>query len=212
MNLPYRYFTVKESAETEIHIQKSRFLTYVAPVETKDEADAFIDHISRRHWDATHNCHAYVLWDGQIAQKSSDDGEPSGTAGRPILEVIRNRQLINTAIVVTRYFGGIKLGAGGLIRAYSRAAATGLDAAGILEWVRHRELHITVDYPAMGKIEHELRSAGIQPPPATFTEQVQWQLWIPEGEEDPIRKMVMEQTGGKGEVTEGRLEYRPIQS
>ncbi|WP_142505583.1 YigZ family protein [Melghirimyces algeriensis] len=208
--MPTVYSTVKEYKETEILIQKSRFITYVNRVESEKEAVRFIQNISRRHWDATHNCYAYQVMDGQIAQKSSDDGEPAGTAGRPILEVLKNRDLINTVIVVTRYFGGIKLGAGGLIRAYSQSASTGLDAAGILDWVLHRMIRITVNYSAMGKVEYELRSMNVDMEQPKFSDKVHFTVWVPDGKESTVTEMVAEQTGGRGEVILGQKEYRPI--
>ncbi|PTX62560.1 putative YigZ family protein [Melghirimyces profundicolus] len=209
MKRPSAYSTVKGYGEKEILIKKSRFITYVDRVETEEEATSFIRKISRQNWDATHNCHAYVVLDGSMVQKSSDDGEPAGTAGRPILEVINQRELVNTAVVVTRYFGGIKLGAGGLVRAYSQSAAAGLDEAGILHWTLHRALKITVDYPAMGKVEHELRLTDYDWEPPVFTDRVQWTVWVPVGDESAIRQMVAEITGGRGEIEPGRTEHRP---
>lgn len=123
-----RYKTVRRAGEKEIVIKKSRFIGHVRPVETEDEAIAFIEEIKKKHWNATHNCSAYMIGERDEIQKQSDDGEPSGTAGKPILEVIKNQGLKNVAIVVTRYFGGIMLGAGGLIRAYTDGAVAAIEA------------------------------------------------------------------------------------
>ncbi len=112
------YFTVKQRGEHEIVIQKSRFIAHFARVETEEEAQDFIQEIKKQHWSATHNCSAYLIGEQDQIQKANDDGEPSGTAGVPMLEVLKKRELKDTVVVVTRYFGGIKLGAGGLIRAY----------------------------------------------------------------------------------------------
>lgn len=208
MTPPDHYFTVKGYGETEIIIQKSRFITYTQRVDTEKEASDFINEISKKHWDATHNCYAFVIQDQTEIQRSSDDGEPSGTAGRPILEVIRARNLTNTAIVVTRYFGGIKLGAGGLIRAYSQAASEGLKAAGEIIWELHQSLEVTVDYPAMGKVEHELHKMDWQVEPPRFTDQVHWRVWIPAGREQPLFDLIAELTSGKGTVSFKQREYR----
>lgn len=136
-----RYLTVRPEGETEIEINRSRFISYVKRVETQEEAVAFIQEIKKKHWDATHNCSAYIVGENDQFQKMDDDGEPSGTAGKPILEVIKKKGLKDTAIVVTRYFGGIKLGAGGLIRAYGKSASAGVRAAGVVERILTREHH-----------------------------------------------------------------------
>src|SRR5690625_6094223 len=117
----HEYFTVKHSGEDQLMIQKSRLIGYVRRVETEDEAHEFINEIKKKHYDATHNCSAYIIGENDQIQKANDDGEPSGTAGIPMLEVLKRQHLKDTAVVVTRYFGGVKLGAGGLIRAYGRS-------------------------------------------------------------------------------------------
>src|SRR5699024_745979 len=114
-----KYYTIKQAGSHEILIQKSRFIGYVERVTTEEEAQSFIQKIKKKHHDATHNCSAYIIGDRDQIQKANDDGEPGGTAGIPMLEVLKRMSLKNCAVVVTRYFGGIKLGAGGLIRAYS---------------------------------------------------------------------------------------------
>ncbi|MBO1910908.1 YigZ family protein, partial [Microvirga sp. 3-52] len=126
------YRTVKGYGESEYVIQRSRFITFVMRVETEEEALDFINNIKKMHHTATHNCSAYMIGEHDDIQKANDDGEPSGTAGVPILEVLKKQKLKDTAIVVTRYYGGIKLGGGGLIRAYGRAASDGIAAAGIV--------------------------------------------------------------------------------
>ena len=123
------YTTVLGASEAEFTEKKSRFIGRCFPVETEDEAFAVIADVKKRHWDATHNCYAFIVGENGLTQRFSDDGEPSGTAGMPILDVIKQKGLTNTLIVVTRYFGGILLGAGGLVRAYSKAAASAVDCA-----------------------------------------------------------------------------------
>ncbi|MBQ3433634.1 MAG: YigZ family protein, partial [Selenomonadaceae bacterium] len=153
-----KYYTVKGYGEHEIVIEKSRFICYVNRAETEEEAIAFIQQIKKKHWDATHNCSAYLIGEHDQIQKANDDGEPSGTAGVPMLEVLKKKGLKDTVAVVTRYFGGIKLGAGGLVRAYSRAVSEGLNAAGIVERRLMRVMQVTIDYSWLGKVENELRS------------------------------------------------------
>ncbi len=139
------YLTVKGYGENEIVIQKSRFIAYVDRAETEEEAQEFIQKIKKMHWNATHNCSAYVVGENNQFQKANDDGEPSGTAGVPMLEVLRKRNVQDTVVVVTRYFGGIKLGAGGLIRAYSKATSEGLNATGIVHRKLVRKMNTTID-------------------------------------------------------------------
>ncbi len=167
-----RYRTVRQEAHAEIVIKKSRFIGYAKPVATEEEAVAFIDEIKRLHRTATHNCSAYVVGERDQFQKASDDGEPSGTAGKPILEVIKHKRLKNVAVVVTRYFGGIMLGAGGLVRAYTDGAVAGIEAAGEIEWVLHREVFVEVDYTWYGKLENELHGKGTRLGGTEFTDRV----------------------------------------
>lgn len=157
-----RYKTVRRAGEKEIVIKKSRFIGHVRPVETEDEAIAFIEEIKKKHWNATHNCSAYMIGERDEIQKQSDDGEPSGTAGKPILEVIKNQGLKNVAIVVTRYFGGIMLGAGGLIRAYTDGAVAAIEAGEAITRVLHQEVFLELEYTWLGKVENELRNRGIR--------------------------------------------------
>src|SRR5579875_2615779 len=154
-----RYYTVKAYGEHEINIQKSRFIAHVQRAESEQEAQEFIQNIKKRHWNATHNCSAYLIGEHDQIQKANDDGEPSGTAGVPILEVLKKRNLKDTVVVVTRYFGGIKLGAGGLIRAYGKAASEGLDATGIVERRLTQIIHVQIDYTWLGKLEKEIRAS-----------------------------------------------------
>lgn len=139
------YFRVKNSIEKEVVIEKSRFIAYTKMTPTEEDAKAFVDSIKKKHPFATHNCYAYVTEGGKVA-RFSDDGEPQGTAGIPMLEVLKNRGLKDTAVVVTRYFGGIKLGAGGLVRAYSSTTSLGLDTAGVEENVLSSVYKITFGY------------------------------------------------------------------
>jgi len=151
-----RYKTIHSFGSDEIIINKSKFIGYAKPVSSEDEAIDFIQEIKSKHKDATHNVYAYVLGENNNIQRYSDDGEPSGTAGVPVLEVIKKEDLKNVAVVVTRYFGGIKLGAGGLVRAYTKGAKIGLEAGLIVEKVLFKIIKVRIDYTLYGKVENEL--------------------------------------------------------
>lgn len=167
-----QYATVNRKGSAEIVIKRSRFIGHAAPVESEEEAVRFVEEIRKQHAMATHNCYAYVVGERDQWQKQSDDGEPSGTAGKPILEVIKQRKLKNVAVVVTRYFGGVMLGAGGLVRAYTEGAVAGIDASEPVIRKLHRTLIIEAEYTWLGKIEHELRQAGIRIQDTEFTDKV----------------------------------------
>lgn len=153
------YLTVNLHGEDEQVIQKSRFIGHVARTETEDEALQFIQQIKTEHSAATHNCSAYMIGEHDLIQKANDDGEPSGTAGVPILEVLKKQHLKDTTVVVTRYFGGIKLGAGGLIRAYSSTASLAIGTAGVVRRQLMDGFTISVEYPMLGKLENALRQS-----------------------------------------------------
>lgn len=155
------YKTVRGRAVDMFVEKKSEFIGYISPVSSEDEALAFIAEIKKKHADATHNCHAYILQGTEIA-RFSDDGEPSGTAGMPILEVIKREGLSGVCIVVTRYFGGILLGAGGLVRAYAKGAKIAIDAAGICSFVSFTEFTLNCDYSDYEKIRRDLDAKKIK--------------------------------------------------
>ncbi|GGN02883.1 YigZ family protein [Lentzea pudingi] len=148
---------IRRDGTHEIEIQRSRFLCHVARVTTDAEASEFFARVRKEHWQASHNCTAFRTAD---TQRSSDDGEPAGTAGVPMLEVLTRRDLVDTAVVVTRYYGGIKLGAGGLVRAYGRAVAEAVDALGTLTRERHETRRLVSAHDQAGKLENALRAAG----------------------------------------------------
>ncbi len=169
--IPY-YKTVRREASAEIIIKRSQFIGHAKPVHTEEEAVAFIEEIKSKHKQATHNCSAYKAGDRDQFQKALDDGEPSGTAGKPILEVIKHQGLKNVAIVVTRYFGGIMLGAGGLVRAYTDGAVAALAAAEPVYRVLHTPVFISMDYTWWGKVENELRGKEVLYGNIEYTDQV----------------------------------------
>ena len=143
-------------------VNKSKFFSHVAHVETEEAAREFVLSIRKKFFDATHNCSAWVLGERGDKQKSNDDGEPGGTAGNPILDAIKKNELTNCAVVVTRYFGGIKLGAGGLIRAYSHTAALGLAAAAVVQMTAFRKISLTLEYNFLATVENFLRNKKIR--------------------------------------------------
>jgi uncharacterized YigZ family protein len=151
---------VKQLSESIFIEKKSKFISYIAPVYTEQEAVDFINSIKKKHYDASHNCSAFIVGEDGNIQRSSDDGEPAGTAGIPILEVLRKESLTNTAVVVTRYFGGIMLGAGGLIRAYTKGCADAVNTAGVMRLQPYEIYEVTIDYTMLSKIQHEIGKKG----------------------------------------------------
>ncbi|MNI33027.1 IMPACT family member YigZ [compost metagenome] len=202
-----RYKTVRKAGDKEIVIKKSRFIGHVKPVETEEDAVSFIEEIKKRHWNATHNCSAYMIGERDEIQKQSDDGEPSGTAGKPILEVIKNQGLKNIAIVVTRYFGGIMLGAGGLIRAYTDGAVVAIEAGEAITRVLHREIYVELDYTWLGKAENELRNKGIRTGETAFADKVTL-LCLPLDQEHAVfMDWMTDMTQGQAVMTVGDKVY-----
>ncbi|WP_424767302.1 YigZ family protein [Paenibacillus sp. sgz302251] len=202
-----KYSTVRQQASAEVVIKKSRFIGHAKPVETEEEAVAFIQEIRQLHKQATHNCSAYMVGERDQFQKASDDGEPSGTAGKPILEVIKNKGLKNVAVVVTRYFGGIMLGAGGLVRAYTDGAVAGIEAADEIVNVLHREVFVDVDYTWYGKLENELHSRGTRVGGTDFTDRVIVRC-LPEAlEAETFIAWMTDLTQGQAVITEGESLY-----
>lgn len=193
------YITVAQSTESEIIIEKSRFIAHVFPAPDEETAKDHIRKIAKQHWNANHNCYAYIIGENGHIQKASDDGEPSGTAGVPILEVIKKNGLTDTLIIVTRYFGGVKLGAGGLVRAYSQSASNGIRQASIVEKVLHQYFDLTVDYGTWSKIENRLEKIAIIND-RTFTDKVTVSLAIPANESEFFIEQIKEITSGKGHL------------
>ncbi|QJA09458.1 YigZ family protein [Romboutsia sp. CE17] len=154
------YKTLHDFGSDEIIIEKSTFIGYAKPIKTEEEAVEFVNEIKKKHKDATHNVWAYTVGPTMNIQRYSDDGEPQGTAGIPTLEVIKKEDLRDVVVVVTRYFGGIKLGAGGLVRAYTKGAKIGLEAAKIIEKVMYKEVKIKIDYNQLGKVQNEIMNLG----------------------------------------------------
>ncbi|QHE63363.1 YigZ family protein [Rossellomorea vietnamensis] len=203
----HQYNTVKGYGENEITIERSRFITYVNRVETEEEAQEFIATIKKKHHDANHNCSAYMIGEQNMIQKANDDGEPSGTAGVPMLEVLKKRDLKDTVVVVTRYFGGIKLGAGGLIRAYGRAVSEGLNATGIVERRLMRVMKTKIDYTWLGKVENEVRSSHYHLKDIHYLDAVEVEVYVEEASKDQFVDWMTELTNGQGVIHESNVVY-----
>lgn len=201
------YYTVKGYGENEIEIERSRFIAHVARAETADEALDFIQKIKKKHANATHNCSAYLIGENDQIQKANDDGEPSGTAGVPILEVLKKKKLKDTVVVITRYFGGIKLGAGGLIRAYGRATSEGLQATGIVERKLMTVMKTKIDYTLLGKVENELRSSIYTLKEIQYLDTVTVETFVEENQTGAFTDWMTELTNGAGEITLGDSLY-----
>jgi uncharacterized YigZ family protein len=202
-----KYSTVRRQDSAEIVIKKSRFIGHAKPVQSEEEAVAFINEIKLLHRQATHNCSAYVVGERDQFQKASDDGEPSGTAGKPILEVIKHKGLKNVAVVVTRYFGGIMLGAGGLVRAYTDGAVAAIEAADEIVNVLHREVFVDVDYTWYGKLENELHGRGTRVGGTDFTDRVIVRCLPEEPDAAAFIAWITDLTQGQAIITEGESIY-----
>ncbi|MCS0673418.1 YigZ family protein [Cytobacillus firmus] len=208
--LPH-YYTVKGYGENEIIIDKSRFIAHVSRAKSEEEAQEFILSIKKRHYNATHNCSAYLIGENDQIQKANDDGEPSGTAGVPILEVLKKKKLKDSVVVVTRYFGGIKLGAGGLIRAYGKATSEGLRTTGIVERELVTIMHTKIDYTWLGKIENELRSSIYPIKEIHYLESVEIETYVKDELIDSFTSWMTELTNGQSQTIAGNKLYLETQ-
>lgn len=201
------YYTVKESGTHEITIQRSRFIAHISRAESESEAQEFILAIKKKYWDATHNCSAYLIGENDQIQKANDDGEPSGTAGVPILEVLKKRKLKDTVVVVTRYFGGIKLGAGGLIRAYGKSTSEGLNNVGIVERRLVQIIKVKIDYTWLGKIEKELRASDYTIKEIHYLDIVKIETYVEESLVKTFMAWITELTNAQCNFTKGENVY-----
>ncbi|MFF4530128.1 YigZ family protein [Streptomyces sp. NPDC001407] len=202
-----QYRTVARAGVHEIEINKSRFLCALAPAATEEEAQAFIARVRKEHPTARHHCFAYVLGADGSVQKASDDGEPGGTAGVPMLQMLVRREVRYVVAVVTRYFGGVKLGAGGLIRAYGGAVGEALDVLGTVTRRRFRLATVTVDHQRAGKLENDLRATGRAVREVSYGADVRIEVGLPEAEVEGFRAWLADTTAGTAGLELGGEAY-----
>ncbi len=195
------YLTLKAIGTSEIVISKSRFIANCKRVETEEEAIDFILSIKKEHHTATHNCSAYLIGEHDQIQKANDDGEPSGTAGVPILEVLKKQHLQDTVVVITRYFGGIKLGAGGLVRAYGKATTVGIDTSGVVERRLHHLMKVVIDYGWLGKLENVIRNSSYILKEINYADHVEFLVFVEKQEELIFTDWLTELTNGQAIIT-----------
>lgn len=195
------YRVVYEGGEGEIIEKKSRFIATVRPVETEEEAVAFINEMKKKYWDARHNCSAFVLGSRQEMNRCSDDGEPAQTAGRPMLDVLLKEGITNVAVVVTRYFGGVLLGTGGLVRAYQKAVQEGLAASKIITKQLGAQLCIGTDYNGLGKLQYLFGQNQISVLNTEYGADVTIRVLVPVQQKTWLEKAVTEQTNGGAKLT-----------
>lgn len=201
------YKTLHEYGTDEIEIERSRFIGYAKPIKTEEEAVEFIDEIKKKHKDATHNVWAYVVGENMNIQRYSDDGEPQGTAGIPSLEVIKKEDLRDVVVVVTRYFGGVKLGAGGLVRAYTKGAKIGLEAGKIIDKVLYQEVKIKIDYTLLGKMQNEIMNLGFYIKDIIYEDDVNIIVYSRSEDVEDFYKKMVDLTSAKAEIVLGEEFY-----
>ena len=205
-----KYKILYKEGEAEISEKKSRFIAHIAPAQTEEEAQAFIEKIKKQYWDARHNCWAYSIGEKQPALRCSDDGEPSGTAGKPMLEVLTGQELHNVVAVVTRYFGGILLGTGGLVRAYSKAVQEGLAASKVILKQKGIALKITTDYTGLGKIQYIAGERNIPVLDSEYTDKVAMKLLVPVQDVGSVQKAITEGTNGRAGIEKDQELYYAV--
>ena len=204
------YKTTAENGTASYEIQKSRFIAYTSHVETEAEARDFVTAIKKKHFDARHNCSAWVLGADSSQQKSNDDGEPGGTAGNPILEAIKQHGLTNVVVVVTRYFGGIKLGAGGLIRAYSHTASLGLEATPCLEVKPFCLMEAEMDYSLLGTVENWIRNEELRTGETAYLDKVTVRLLVEPADCEAISTELTNLTAAQCKITIHQPEHMSL--
>lgn len=201
-----RYMTIRNVCTgKDVEVKKSRFISDASPAGSSDEAAAFIENCRKRYYDAKHHCFAYIIGKDDRCIRCSDDGEPSGTAGRPILDVINGAGLKDIVIVVTRYFGGTLLGTGGLARAYSQSASSVIESADVLTITHGIKINASVDYAGFGRIRYYLDQEGIKPENVIYGENISFEICITAGLENDTVRSMKELTDGRVDIT-GRIE------
>lgn len=201
------YRTLHEFGTDEITIEKSVFIGYAKPIKSEEEALEFINEIKKKHKDATHNVWAYTVGKNMNIQRYSDDGEPQGTAGIPTLEVIKKEDLRDVVVVVTRYFGGTKLGAGGLVRAYTKGAKLGLESGKIIYKVMYQEVKVKIDYTQLGKVQNELMNLGYFIKDTVYEDNVEIVVYSRLEDVDKLSEKMIDITSGTGKIVLGEEFY-----
>lgn len=202
--------TIKAEHIFENVINKSRFIAHIKPVESEEDAKAFINQVSTKHREATHNCSAYTIGDQMNIQKANDNGEPSGTAGVPMLGILKKLEIHNACVVVTRYFGGIKLGGGGLIRAYSGAVRDVIYDIGRVELKPAIPTTVTINYDLTGKFEYELESTSYLLRDQSYTDKVSYQIDVVASDYDEFIAFLNRTTSGNYDLEEGEVMRLPF--
>lgn len=201
------YKTIYREGQDEVVEKKSRFIAVVRPVHSEEEAAAFLEEMRKTYWNARHHCYAYVFGDHSQMQRCSDDGEPQGTAGKPMLDVLNAEGLHDAMVVVTRYFGGTLLGTGGLVRAYQKAAKAGIAASTVIEKCEGKKLTIRTDYTGLGKIQYILGQRGIHVLDTIYTDAVEIQIMASVEDEQELTVEITEGTNGQARIEAGELCY-----
>lgn len=202
-----QYKTVEAYGEANFTIEKSKFIGYVKPVFQEEEAEAFVNEIKNTHKEATHNVPVYLIGKKYEIQKYSDDGEPNGTAGIPILEMLKKEGITNLVMVVTRYFGGVKLGTGGLVRAYTNTAKLALETAKVIQMIEHELLKIKIDYTFLGKIQNAISNNGWKIKDTEFGELVTVLVYCLPDKSKMLEEMMTNLTNGQCEIENIKKEY-----
>lgn len=201
------YKTLHKFGVDEYIVEKSTFIGYAKPIKTEEEAIAFVNEIKKKHKNATHNVWAYTVGENMNIQRYSDDGEPQGTAGIPTLEVIKKEDLRDVVVVVTRYFGGIKLGAGGLVRAYTKGAKVGIEAGIVIEKVKYTEVKIKIEYTQLGKIQNEIMNLGFTVKDTIYSDDVEIIVYSKVEEVESLKDRIIDITSGTADVSLGDEYY-----
>ena len=201
------YKTLHKFGVDEYIVEKSTFIGYAKPIKTEEEAIEFINEVKKKHKDATHNVWAYTVGENMNIQRYSDDGEPQGTAGIPTLEVIKKEDLRDVVVVVTRYFGGVKLGAGGLVRAYTKGAKIGIEAGIVIEKVKYTEVKIKIEYTQLGRIQNEIMNLGYTLKDTIYSEDVELIVYSKVEDAQSLIDRMIDITSGTADVSLGEEYY-----
>lgn len=196
------YKTIYTEGQGEIEEKKSRFIAHVIPVSSEEEAQTFISKKKKEYFDARHNCSAFVIGDNQEITRCSDDGEPSGTAGRPMLEVLLNEGITNVCVVVTRYFGGTLLGTGGLVRAYQGAVKEGLNNSVIIEQISGKKIVVSCDYGDVGKLQYLFANFDCHTISSDYGSNVSFSIAVADSLLDKLTKEITEVTAARAAISE----------